>query len=156
MTTHDVHEVLLNDIRDRCYSFVSLIPRTPTASIVFPTNSRIGGGPNGSCFIPDFQAVLTKYVERRRAKDTIKWIGECGFSQGDKEIIKKYKDMTAMSTSIDLAIMISIDKKPWCSPTRDSTIDKAIRAHPEMSIDDFVHDTLDSPDITYGPVTVVG
>ncbi|KAJ8582446.1 hypothetical protein M405DRAFT_867843 [Rhizopogon salebrosus TDB-379] len=87
MTTHDVHEVLLHDIPDRCYSFVSLIPRTPTASIVFSTNSRIGGGPNRSCPIPDFQPVLTKYVERRRAKETIKWIGECGFSQGDEEIM---------------------------------------------------------------------
>jgi hypothetical protein len=68
MTTHDVHEVLLNDICDCCYSFVSLIPRTPTASIAFPTNSRTGGGPNRSFLIPNFQAVLTKYVERRRAK----------------------------------------------------------------------------------------
>jgi hypothetical protein len=89
-------------------------------------------------------------------RETIKWIGECGFSQGDEEIIKKFKDMTAMSTSIDLAIMISIDEKPWCSPTRDSTIDVTIRALPEMSIDDFVHDTLDSPDITDGPVAVAG
>lgn len=131
-----IHKAPIHDFTLAMTSYWELIPLDDTLLGLKPAcYSHIVLAKDN--IIPDFQLCLVKYAEADEPEEI--WAGEIGFSSMRSAMKEKLLCLAARP-SLQLTFMISIIKKKYSGPNKDSTTAKSLCSIPMLTYKEFISD----------------